>query len=71
MNQLDLEGITNKRSVGGSPLPQILGRQTSSSCQRDYRGAKGGVETGMTALGVEAASGESLSVREAKMDQAR
>lgn len=59
MNQLALEGITNKRSVGGSPLPQILGRQPSSSCRRDYRGAKGGVETGMTALGVEAASGES------------
>lgn len=56
---MNREGITNKRSVGGSPLPQKLGRQTSSSCRRGYRGAKGGVETGMTALGVEAASGES------------
>lgn len=71
INQLGLKGVTSKRSVGGSPLPQILGRQTSSSCQRDSRSAKGRMESGMTALVAEAGLGrEFLSMSEAKMDQA-
>lgn len=71
INQLGLKGVTSKRSVGGSPLPQILGRQTSSSCQRDSRSAKDLMESGMTALVAEAGLGrEFLSMSEAKMDQA-